>query len=221
MAIGRIVRNKEFLTQVNSGDKCASACVLILAAGVLRGAEDGSVVGIHRPYFEPKYFAGLSPEDARSKYTYMTQKVRVYLSEMGMSDRLFEQMMRVASYDVKTLSTREMVDLNLDGLDPAYEERQRAEDVVEYGADNIKGRDAYYQRMRRYAERCMSSGKTQIECMMEFEHTEPPPRLSEPTGKPDFSRFSTPVEPSERRQGKTPAPVQNLDPQEILNGLGR
>jgi hypothetical protein len=185
----------------------------------------------------------------------MAQKVRVYLSEMGMSDRLFEQMMRVASYDVKTLSSREMVDLNLDGLDPAYEERQRAEDIVEYGADYIKRRDAYYQRMRRYAERCMSSGKTQIDCMMEYHRAELPPSISEPAGKPpmktgkapavpdfsafsepvkpserrqgkapalpDFSAFSEPVEPREPRQGKTPARAQNVDPQEILNGLGR
>jgi hypothetical protein len=104
MAIGQIVRNKLFWTTVDSSSKCASACVLILAAGVLRSADQGSVVAIHRPTFEAKYFAGLSPDDARSKYLQMTQKVRNYLSEMGMSDRLFEQMMSISSKDIRVLS---------------------------------------------------------------------------------------------------------------------
>jgi hypothetical protein len=101
MAIGRVVRDKMFWTTVKGGSKCASACVLIFAAGVFRDAAgEGTVVGIHRPTFEPNYFAGLSVESARAKYLQMAQKVRLYLSEMGMSDRLFEQMMNVASNEI-------------------------------------------------------------------------------------------------------------------------
>jgi hypothetical protein len=189
MAIGRIVRSKEFWTTVKAGDKCASACVLILAAGVGRDADEGAIVGIHRPTFEPKYFAGLSADDARSRYLQMAQKVRGYLFEMGMSERLFEQMMSVGSYDIRTLSIREMIDLNLSGMDPVYEERQRAEDMVEYGAGYVKRTDAYYQRVREYSERCMSSGKTQWECMQEYFQIERFPSVSEP------SDLGTPVEP--------------------------
>jgi hypothetical protein len=130
IAIGRILRDKFFWTTVPNGSKCASACVLILAAGVGRDAEQDAVVGIHRPTFAPEYFAGLSPEDARSKYNQLAQVVRGYLSEMGMSDQLFAQMMGVRSSEIKILSMREMVDLGLSGFDPAYEERKRAEEIT-------------------------------------------------------------------------------------------
>jgi hypothetical protein len=59
------MRNKLFSTTVDSGSKCASACVLILAAGVARDADEGAVVAIHRPTFAAKYFAGLSADEAR------------------------------------------------------------------------------------------------------------------------------------------------------------
>jgi hypothetical protein len=193
MAIGQIVRNKLFWTTVDSGSKCASSCVLILAAGVGRSADEGSVVAIHRPTFPPKYFAGLSADDARSKYVQMTQKVRSYLSEMGMSDRLFEQMMSVGSYDVKALSIQEMIDLGLSGFDPAYEERQHAEDTVQFGPDYMKRVDEYGKRMRSYAERCMALGKTQWTCMFEYKKIEPWPSSSKPAETPDFSSFGVPA----------------------------
>jgi hypothetical protein len=132
--------------------------VLIFAAGVFRDRDEGGVVGIHRPTFEPNYFAGLSVETARAKYFQMAQKVRIYLSEMGMSDRLFEQMMNVASNEIRILSLREMTDLGLSGYEPAYEERQRAEGIVRFGADYLRRIDEYAQGMRRYIERCMMSG---------------------------------------------------------------
>ncbi len=191
MAIGQIVRNKLFWTQVDSGSNCVSACVLILAAGV--GRTTDGVVAIHRPTFEAKYFAGLSTDDARSKYVQMTQKVRSYLSEMGMSDRLFEQMMSVGSYDVKALSIQEMIDLGLSGFDPAYEERQRAEEIVQFGADYVKRLDEYGKRMRRYAEPCMASGKTQWACMREYQKIEAWPSSSKPAETPDFSSFGVPA----------------------------
>jgi hypothetical protein len=97
-------------------------------------------------------------EAARAKYFQMAQKVGIYLSEMGMSDRLFEQMMNVASNEIRILSLREMTDLGLSGYEPAYEERQRAEGIVRFGADYLRRIDEYAQGMRRYIERCMMSG---------------------------------------------------------------
>lgn len=150
------------------------------------------MVGIHRPTFAPEYFAGLSPEDARSKYNQLAQVVRGYLSEMGMSDQLFAQMMGVRSSEIKILSMREMVDLGLSGFDPAYEERKRAEEITKYGADYVRRSDEYEARMRRYSERCMALGKTQWTCMEEYrKNIEPFPKI--PDEKPDFSKYGTPI----------------------------
>jgi hypothetical protein len=105
MAIDDIIRKKWFWTDVeDSGQKCYSACVLILAAGAIRIAGSGSVVGIHRPYFDPIQFADLTREQAQLKYSELTDLERGYLTSMGMSDRLFAAMMAVPSGQMRTLS---------------------------------------------------------------------------------------------------------------------
>jgi hypothetical protein len=158
----------------------------------MRDAEHDAVVAIHRRTFAPEYFAGLSPEDARSKYNQMAQTVRSYLSEMGLSDQLFAQMMSVRSSDVRILSIREMVDLGLSGIDPAYEERKRAEEITEFGADYVRRVDEYEARMRRYGERCMAFGKSQWTCMEEYmKNVEPWPKKTDE--KFDPGKYGTPV----------------------------
>jgi hypothetical protein len=186
--IGQSLRDEMFHTTVKRGSKCASACVLILAAGVNRDLEDGSVVAIHRPTYEPNYFAGLSPAEARSKYTQMAKNVRDYLSRMGISDRLFERMMAVPSHEARVLSSRELAEFGLSGLDPVHEERRRAEDIVNFGPEYVRRRDEYDVRMQRYGARCMSMGKTQWQCMIEYSRIEPYPQP-----KPDFSQQGSPV----------------------------
>jgi hypothetical protein len=83
-----------------------------------------------------------------------------------------------------------VVDLDLSGYDPAYEERQRAEDTVQFGPAYMKRVDEYEKRMRRYAEPCMASGKTEWTCMFEYRKIEPFPTVSE---TPDFSRYGMPL----------------------------
>ena len=48
LAIGRLIREKKFATEVESGRYCASACPLIFAGGVERRAGAKAAIGVHR-----------------------------------------------------------------------------------------------------------------------------------------------------------------------------
>jgi hypothetical protein len=69
---------------------CASACFLVWASDITR---EGNYVGIHRPYYEPSFFAGLSPESAKAKYAELQREYRAYLQKLDVPiatiDRLF------------------------------------------------------------------------------------------------------------------------------------
>jgi len=50
----------------------------------------------------------------------------MYLAEMGMPKKLFQEMMRQAPNKVLLLDARRLKDLGLDGIDRAYEDWMRA-----------------------------------------------------------------------------------------------
>jgi hypothetical protein len=105
---------------------CASACVLILAAGSERIAYVGSYkgrsnrVGIHRPYSTGT--GGGTTAQGAARYTAIAAKVRAYLEEVGMPGRLYEEMMLVPPEKVRWLTMAELDSLGLIGKDPAYED---------------------------------------------------------------------------------------------------
>ncbi len=127
MGMGEILR--EHAAVVTVADRCYSACVLVLAAGVVRLPRDGTV-GIHRPRFDDAYFAGLSPAEAQRVYDERADKVRAYLARMGLPDTLFHAMMAVASDDLRVLSHLEMDRFDLFGETPAYAEWLRSRQPV-------------------------------------------------------------------------------------------
>jgi hypothetical protein len=119
--IGDIVRGSWIWTIVEDNTQCSSACVFILAAGAERYAGESSV-RIHRPHFDAKLFGQLGQSQAKAKYDGLIDRVRQYLSRMGMSEQLFQAMMAVRSDDARTLTIAEMKAMNLVGEDPGYVE---------------------------------------------------------------------------------------------------
>ena len=105
MAIGQFIRDTATKTFVVKS--CSSACTFLLIAGVSQGALDQAAVGLHRPYFDPKEFAGLSLPEAEKKYKVLYSLTRKYLEDMGMTTAAIEKMFSVPSDDVYYLSPRE------------------------------------------------------------------------------------------------------------------
>lgn len=140
--IGRALRKANLLTAVFGNAECSSSCVLILAAGVDRIADYGRV-GIHRPRFDELYFAALSPEAARTKYEEMSSAVRQYLTQMGMADMLYLDMLKISSDDVKYLSAVQMHEYGLIGRDPAWAEYNRAQAIRTLGREQFEISQSY------------------------------------------------------------------------------
>ena len=134
LAIGREVRRRFMTTGVVRNTECDSACVFVLIAGIHRGG-DGRV-GLHRPAFDPAFFAGLSPTAARDRYNSLAENLRqYYVDEMGGSPEAFRMMMTTASTSIRYLSTSEMWELGVIGEDPAWAEYSEAQFIERYGRE--------------------------------------------------------------------------------------
>ena len=103
--IGEEVRKQWALTAMDDHGECLGACVLVLAAGVRRTPAPAKV-GIFRPAS-----AG---------------RVQVYLSRMGMPEKLFKEMMQRPPDKMLLLDAGRLETLGLDGVDPAYAKWLRA-----------------------------------------------------------------------------------------------
>jgi len=191
MEIGEIIRNDWVWTTVNDTPpaRCLSACILIFAAGATRVAGPDSRLGIHRPFFEAKVFAGLDRNSAKAKYDGLLKSVSAYLAKMTLSDQLFNEMMKVPSSGIRLLQYEEVLALNLTGQDPGYAEWVRAKNVAKYGEELANAREKWLEQERAAIERCVGSipgpsdDSALLNCALEFERSNPDP-LTRPQNRP-------------------------------------
>lgn len=179
--IGNVIRRDWFLTEISDGSdgkpaaECDSACVYVFAAGVARMAGEQSKIGIHRPYFEPQLFSGLTPEQAATKYDLLAKQVHNYLIAMGMDEKLFIEMMKVPSQEMRFLSYKKSADYFLIGTDPGWEEYQHAKGVKKYGEEQMRRFDAWLKRNDAYIQQCHEAGTSFLQCAKEFSGRDPNP----------------------------------------------
>lgn len=149
--MGRLLRNAAAKIWIDRGGECSSACVLLLAGGVVRYGMADSRVGLHRPYFPPSEFAGLSHTDAQHRYNQFLNSVRTYLQDMGVQDSIFQTMVSIPSQDVRYIGFRVAEESRLFGEDAAYDEWQRARALERIGERRVKMweqfRDCYNARL--------------------------------------------------------------------------
>lgn len=156
IAMGKLLRQYAAVVYVNRGAICASSCIFVLAGGVERNVMNGGQLIIHRPYFEPDQFGKMNYSESQERYAVLTQVVSNYLVEMGMDERLFNELMRVPSNDGVIISREYAETLRLIGKDPAYEEWVRARIKLHRGPE-------YLERLDRYTD-CARNGGTSDEC---------------------------------------------------------
>ena len=125
--IGRAIRKNALWVFTNGpGQRCASACVLILAAGVSKLPSAGTI-GIHRPTFPSNAFSTLTSQQALERYKEMSEEIRSYLVEMDISPILFDEMMQVKSDEIKWLTWDQLLAYGLVGETAAYGEWKHAQ----------------------------------------------------------------------------------------------
>ncbi len=100
--------------------KAHSAGVIIFYGGVERWIQDNTdkrnngdnpvlipVIGIHRPYYNKKYFASLAPVEAGVSYRYLEKRVRDYFTEMGAPQSLIDRIFNSSSTEIELIPKTE------------------------------------------------------------------------------------------------------------------
>lgn len=103
LKISGLLRSMYPTITVDDG-KCASSCFFLYLSGSTRYARSSLSIGIHRAYFDPKYFAGLKPEAARAKQSELTKIVSTILDNNGVPQYLKDKMNQTSSNDIYWLS---------------------------------------------------------------------------------------------------------------------
>jgi len=96
LKIGRLTRRLVISTSVP--DRCWSACVFIFAGSpspltlARLNPEVPAELGVHKPTFEDRYFAGLTLEDAEKLYQQLYAGIGSYLQEMRVPEEVTKLM---------------------------------------------------------------------------------------------------------------------------------
>jgi hypothetical protein len=168
MRMGRVLRSALAQTLVVRGGTCSSACVFLLASGIDRRLESDSRVGLHRPTFPQEILADMETGDVRRTYDKLTADCQKYLKDMGMDDKLFADMLRVPSQEIRFVDANYCDSVGLTGTDPGYDEMGRARAIKRWGRDFVDRRDA--------ALKCIKDGIEQSDCLKRFGITELNPK---------------------------------------------
>lgn len=117
LKIGRTLRSRKMVTVVALPNRCASACVIVLAGGVMRFPV--GTVEVHS-FYSPDLLGTREYAKAEEKYKLMVQQVSEYLREMRIPAALLDEMMRIPHNDSRVLGVSELERLSLMGIDPVY-----------------------------------------------------------------------------------------------------
>ncbi len=82
LAMGRLIRERKFATEVEAGKYCASSCPLVFAGGVERRAGDHAAIGVHQVAAISSAGGG-SPRDDMSFAQNVSARCQRYLGDMG------------------------------------------------------------------------------------------------------------------------------------------
>lgn len=143
LEMGRIIRDTPGETAVEGGGSCSSSCVFLHSAGVMRNVFGDGLLGLHRPRFDYEEFAALSKLDARTAYAQVVEACEKYMREMGISDEVFKDMLRIPSHEIRFVDRDYAEQHDLVGKDPAWEEWMRARDVKQKGETTVLAWDQF------------------------------------------------------------------------------
>jgi hypothetical protein len=154
--MGQLIRSQAAEVWVDKNAECSSACIFLLAGGVSRTAIPGAKLGIHRPFFRPEEFAGLSHEQSQEKYSALAGGVKNYLAAMGVADTFYDAMIQIPSRKMEYVTEAFAESTRLLGDDPAYQEWQRAKDQNALGNEHL-------EKLERYTD-CVNDHKSERDC---------------------------------------------------------
>jgi hypothetical protein len=112
LAMGRLIREKRFATEVEAGKYCVSSCPLVFAGGVDRRAGEKATIGVHQ-MTTMHSAANDPPRDEMSVAQNISARCERYLSDMGVSLQVWVHAMETPHDRLFVFKTDELKSLNL------------------------------------------------------------------------------------------------------------
>jgi len=132
--IGKLVRKFDGWTSISKNGRCYSSCALIFIAGVERSSS--GELGLHRPYLAAQ---PLSRDEIGQRLPMIFEFVRSYVSEMGVNDLFYQQMMNTEPSELIRYRNDEFKAL-FPTRDPVYDEVRVAYVARMYGLTTSEAR---------------------------------------------------------------------------------
>ena len=111
LEMGRLIRQKNFATEVGNGRYCASSCPLVFAGGIARHAGAKATVGVHQvTAIAP---AGTSPARGMDSVQRVAAECQRYLSEMGVDPQVWMHAMETPRDALHVFKADELVKFKL------------------------------------------------------------------------------------------------------------
>jgi hypothetical protein len=112
LAMGRVIREKRFATEVEAGKYCVSSCPLVFAGGVDRRAGEKATIGVHQMTVM-RSASNSPPRDEMSVAQNISARCQRYLGDMGVSLQVWVHAMETPHDRLFVFKTDELKSLNL------------------------------------------------------------------------------------------------------------
>jgi hypothetical protein len=110
LAMGRLIREHKFATEVEAGKYCVSSCPLVFAGGIERRAGNRAVIGVHQ--IAAKKADGV-PRDEMSLAQTVSARCQRYLGEMGVNLQVWVHAMETPHDKLFVFKSDELKSLDL------------------------------------------------------------------------------------------------------------
>jgi hypothetical protein len=118
LAMGRLIRERKFATEVEAGRYCVSSCPLMFAGGVERHAGDRATIGVHQ-VAAIRSAANGPPRDEMSVAQNISARCQRYLGDMGVSLQVWVRAMETPHDRLFVFKPDELKSLNMVTAAPA------------------------------------------------------------------------------------------------------
>jgi hypothetical protein len=112
LAMGRLIREKRFATEVDAGKSCVSSCPLVFAGGVERRVGEKATIGVHQ-VAATRSAANSPPRDEMSIAQNISARCQRYLADMGVSLQVWVRAMETPHDRLFIFKLDELRSLNL------------------------------------------------------------------------------------------------------------
>jgi hypothetical protein len=112
LAMGRLIRERKFATEVEAGKYCASSCPLVFAGGVERRAGSRAAIGVHQVAVSSSNVLG-PPRDEMSIAQNISARCQRYLGDMGINLQVWVHAMETPHDRLFVFKPDELKSLNV------------------------------------------------------------------------------------------------------------